>query len=75
MPLTIAKSSIVELVQELIEGNRYTWIMFGVIFLIIVGMAVYQKATGSKVFSKEARREGRRRRKHVLWEYERDKKD
>jgi len=68
-------ADLTEHVWKLIEGNLHAWIMFAAIFLIVVGMAITEKITETKAFTKEARREGRRRRKHVLWEYERDKKD
>jgi hypothetical protein len=72
-PMVLA--DLIDRVWKLIEGNLPMWIGFGVIFLIVVGIAITEKITGTKAFSKEARREGRRRRKHILWEYERDKKD
>ena len=61
-----------DLISDLWAGEPMAYIAIGVIAAVILGMAIYQHATGSDVFSKKRRRKGRRRNKVVVWEWERD---
>lgn len=63
----------VDFVRELWRGETSAWIVFAAIAGTIAFFALYKKITGEDfVKSKEERREARKRRKHVLWEYKRD---
>ena len=57
--------------RDLWNGEPFAWITFGVIVAVIIGMAIAHKL-GYKFPDKKARREALRKRKKVLWEYERD---
>jgi len=56
---------------QLWDGEPGAWIIVGVVLIVILAMAVAHKL-GYKFPDKKARREARRKRKKVLWEYERD---
>ena len=61
-----------EFFQDLSQGEKSSWIALGVIVGIICFFAIYKKITGKQfVKSKKERREARKRRKHVIWEYTR----
>lgn len=68
-----ARWSIVDFVRALVAGDTGAWIAFAAIAGCILFFILYKKVTGKDfVKSKEERREARKRRKHVLWEYKRD---
>ena len=63
---------IFDFARELWHGEPVAWYALAAIIAFIATAAIYQKVTGkSLVKSKRERREARRRRKHVIWEYER----
>lgn len=65
---------VIDLIRDLASGDPMGWIAIGGIGGLIAFFALYQKFTGrSFVKSRKERREARRRRKHVIWEYRRDK--
>ena len=67
------KTDIVDAIEHLWAGDPLMWLAVGFIFACIAFFAIYEKATGhSFVKSKGERRAALRRRKKVLWEYERD---
>lgn len=64
---------IVDFVRGLWNGETSAWVVLGAIAGTIGFFAIYKQITGKDfVKSKAERREARRRRKHVLWEYRRD---
>jgi hypothetical protein len=64
---------IIDFVRGLWQGDTSAWVLFAAIAGTITFFALYKKITGEDfVKSKEERREARKRRKHVLWEYKRD---
>ena len=74
--ITLARTryDVVDFVTGLFRGDAMAWIALGMIAGLIAFFVVYEKVTGRPfVKSKKQRREARKRRKHVLWEYHRDK--
>lgn len=68
-----ARKSIFEFIGDLWNGELTSWIALGAILATIAFFIIYKQVTGKDfVKSKKERRAARRRRKIVLWEYERD---
>lgn len=68
-----ARWDIVDFIKGLIAGDTGAWIALAAIAGCILFFILYKQVTGKDfVESKEERREARKRRKHVLWEYKRD---
>ena len=68
-----ATGSVIDFFKRLVAGETGAWIAFSAIAGCILFFAFYKKVTGKDfVKSKKERREARKRRKHVLWEYKRD---
>jgi hypothetical protein len=66
----------VDFVSQLELEGLGTWITAAIVGGCIAFFVIYEKVTGKPfVKSKEERREARRRRKIVLWEYKRNRKD
>jgi hypothetical protein len=71
--LILARSSVVDLIRGLVEGERSSWIALVIIAGCIAFFIAYEKVTGKSIVrSRKERREARRRRKHVVWEHRRD---
>lgn len=63
-----------DFIKDLANGDTGALIVLAVLAGIIAFFAIYKRITGRDfVKSRKERREARKRRHHVLWEYERDR--
>lgn len=65
--------TIFEFISDLWNGEPMGWLALGLIAGLIGFFVIYKQLTGEDfVKSRKERREARRKRKHVVWEYQRD---
>ena len=73
MPDLIARQNIFEVFGALMRGEPMTWMAVAGIAGFIAFCIAYKRITGKHfVKSRKERREARRKRKIVLWEYKRE---
>ena len=65
-------TDIVDVIRGLAGGDVLMWMALGFVFACVAFFALYETVTGRPyVKSRRERREALRRRRKVLWEYER----